>query len=191
MDIMPLLDELQTIARNGLFYATDPYDRERYERLMQLVTGYYGEAVDLPPVEVRRRFVAELGYITPKVGADAAIFGDDGRVLLTLRADDHRWCLPCGWVEPNEAPIDTVVRETREETGLEVRPLALIDVFTRLPSVHGGVHTSIAVVYRCEITGGTMGLSHESLDVRYWFIDDVPVWHAEHEESARAAFAHW
>ncbi|HZG65963.1 MAG TPA: NUDIX hydrolase N-terminal domain-containing protein [Herpetosiphonaceae bacterium] len=191
MDIMPLLDELQTIARNGLFYATDPYDRERYERLMQLVTGYYGEAVDLPPVEVRRRFAAELGYITPKVGADAAIFGDDGRVLLTLRADDHRWCLPCGWVEPNEAPIDTVVRETREETGLEVRPLALIDVFTRLPSVHGGVHTSIAVVYRCEITGGTMGLSHESLDVRYWFIDDVPVWHAEHEEYARAAFAHW
>jgi hypothetical protein len=62
MDIMPLLDELQTIARNGLFYATDPYDRERYERLMQLVTGYYGEAVDLPPVEVRRRFAAELGY---------------------------------------------------------------------------------------------------------------------------------
>jgi 8-oxo-dGTP pyrophosphatase MutT (NUDIX family) len=84
-----------------------------------------------------------------------------------------------------------VVRETREETGLEVRPLALIDVFTRLPSVHGGVHTSTAVVYRCEITGGTMGLSHESLDVRYWFIDDVPVWHAEHEEYARAAFAHW
>ncbi len=191
MDIMPLLDELQTIARNGLFYAADPYDRERYERLMQLVTGYYGEAVDLPPVEVRRRFAAEVGYITPKVGADAAIFDDDGRILLTLRADDQRWCLPCGWVEPNEAPIDTVVRETREETGLDVRPQALIDVFTRLPSVHGGVHTSIAVVYRCEITGGTMGLSHESLDVRYWFIDDVPVWHANHEGYARAAYAHW
>ena len=191
MDIMPLLDELQTIARNGLFYAADPYDRERYERLMNLVTGYYGEAVDLPPVEVRRRFAAEVGYITPKVGADAAIFDDDGRILLTLRADDQRWCLPCGWVEPNEAPIDTVVRETREETGLEVRPLALIDVFTRLPSVYGGVHTLIAVVYHCEITGGTMGLSHESLDVRYWFIDDVPVWHANHEEYARAAYAHW
>ncbi len=191
MDIMPLLDELQTIARNGLFYATDPYDRERYERLMHLVTGYYGEAVDLPPVEVRRRFAAEVGYITPKVGADAAIFDEDGRILLTLRADDQRWCLPCGWVEPNEAPIDTVVRETKEETGLEVCPLALIDVFTRLPSVYGGVHTMIAVVYRCEITGGAMGLSHESLDVCYWFIDDVPVWHANHEEYARAAYAHW
>ena len=191
MDIMPLLDELQTIARNGLFYATDPYDRERYERLMHIVTMYYGEAVDLPPAEVRRRFAAEVGYITPKVGADAAIFDEDGRILLTLRADDQRWCLPCGWVEPNEAPIDTVVRETREETGLEVRPLALIDVFTRLPSDYGGVHTMIAVVYRCQVTGGTMGLSHESLDVRYWFIDDVPVWHANHEEYARAAFAHW
>jgi ADP-ribose pyrophosphatase YjhB (NUDIX family) len=188
---MPLLDELQTIARNGLFYATDPYDRERYERLMHIVTMYYGEAVDLPPAEVRRRFAAEFGYITPKVGADAAIFDDDGRILLTLRADDQRWCLPCGWVEPNEAPIDTVVRETREETGLEVRPLALIDVFTRLPSVYGGVHTVIAVVYRCQVTGGTMSVSHESLDVRYWLIDDVPVWHANHQEYARAAYTHW
>ena len=36
------------IARNGLHYATNPYDRERYERLMTLVTTYYGQAVDLP-----------------------------------------------------------------------------------------------------------------------------------------------
>ena len=33
MDILPLLDELQIIARNGLHYSQNPYDRERYERL--------------------------------------------------------------------------------------------------------------------------------------------------------------
>lgn len=191
MDIMPLLDEIQTIARNGLSFATNPYDRERYERLSELVAAYYGQAVDLPPEEVRRRFAAEVGYITPKVGAEAAIFDEDGRILLTLRADDQSWCCPCGWVEPNEAPVDAAVRECREETGLEVRPLALIGVFTRLPSVHGGVHTLISVVYRCEVTGGAMKRSDESLDVRYWPIDDVPVWHIQHDEYARAAHAHW
>jgi hypothetical protein len=35
MDILPLLDSLRTIACNGLNFATDPYDRERYERLLE------------------------------------------------------------------------------------------------------------------------------------------------------------
>jgi hypothetical protein len=82
MDIFPLLDELQTIARNGLNYAENPYDRERYTRLMELVSHYYEQTLDLPAEEVKRRFAAEVGYITPKVGADAAIFDDEGRILL-------------------------------------------------------------------------------------------------------------
>ncbi len=191
MDFLPLLDELQTIARNGLAYATNPYDRQRYERLLELATTYYGQTVDLPAAEVRRRFAAEVGYITPKVGAEAAIFDEDGRILLTLRADDQTWCLPCGWVDPNETPAAAAVRECREETGLAVQPLALIGVFTRLPSTYGGVHTLISIVYRCEIVGGTMQLSDESLDVGYWSIDDVPIWHIQHDEYARAAYAHW
>jgi 8-oxo-dGTP pyrophosphatase MutT (NUDIX family) len=191
VDIFPLLEELQTIARNGLHYATDPYDRERYNRLLELVSVYYGAALDLPAEEARRRLTGELGQITPKVGADAAIFDDAGRILLHLRADDRRWCLPCGWVEPNETPAEAAVREAYEETGLEVHPLELVDVFTRLPSAEYGPHTMIAVVYLCEIAGGELRLSHEGLDLRYWVIDEVTGWHANHRDYAAAAYRRW
>lgn len=191
MDLMPLLDELQTMARNGLEYATNPYDRERYERLLKLVSVYYGQAIDMPPAEVRARFRAELGYITPKVGADAAIFNDAGHILLVLRADDQRWCLPCGWVDPNEAPAEAAVRETREETGLDVRVRQLVDVFTRKPDNGYGPHTSVAVVYLCDLIGGTLQISHESLDARYWPIDQVTTWHELHQQYAIAAHALW
>ena len=87
MEILSLLDELQTIARTGLNFASNPYERERYERILELVSRYYGQALDLPPSEVRRRFVAELGYITPKVGAEAAVFDHEGRILLVRRSD--------------------------------------------------------------------------------------------------------
>ncbi len=48
MDILALLDEIQTIARNGLNFTPNPYDRERYERLLQVAATYYGRALDLP-----------------------------------------------------------------------------------------------------------------------------------------------
>jgi ADP-ribose pyrophosphatase YjhB (NUDIX family) len=191
MDILPLLDELQTIARTGLNFTESPYDRERYERLLQLATEYYGQALDLPPADVRTRLTQELGYITPKIGAEAAIFDEEERILLVQRSDDQRWCLPCGWVDPNETPAQAAVRETREEVGLEVRIVRLVDVLTRLPSAETGPHTAVAVIYLCEITGGEIALSHECLDARCWRIENVPIWHELHQRYAEAARDCW
>lgn len=192
MDILSLLDELQTIARNGLNFTTNPYDQERYARLLALVAKFYGEILNLPAADVRQRFVAELGYITPKVGAEAAIFDREGRILLVRRSDDGLWCLPCGWVEPNESPEEAAVREAREETGLDVQLGQLVGVFTRKPHVGYGPHTAIAVVYLCEVAGGRPEpRSHEVLEVRYWRIAEVPGWHELHEQYARAAHATW
>jgi ADP-ribose pyrophosphatase YjhB (NUDIX family) len=191
LDIFPLLDELQTIARNGLAYSTNPYDRERYQRLLELAGEYYGHTVAVPTAELRKRFAAELGYITPKVGADAAMFDHDGRILLVRRTDDSQWCLPCGWVEPGESPAEAAVRETHEETGLKVEVARLVDVFTRKPNIGYGPHTAIAVVYLCNVLGGELRGSHEGEDVRYQQIDEVQGWHELHELYARAAFSAW
>jgi ADP-ribose pyrophosphatase YjhB (NUDIX family) len=191
MDILPLLDALRTIACNGLNFATDPYDRERYERLLDLASAYYGQALDLPSADVRGRLRRELGYVTPKVGAEAAIFDPDGRILLVRRSDDGRWCLPCGWVEPNESPAEAAVRETREETGLVVRPTRLVDVFTRKPADGHGPHTAVAVAYLCEVVEGSIRGSHEVTEVRYRRIEDVSGWHELHRRYAEAAYAVW
>lgn len=191
MDLLALLEEIQSIARNGMHYATNPYDNERYSRLLELVSNAYGLTFDLPPADVHRRLTAELGQITPKVGASAAIFDDEGRILLMLRTDDRRWCLPCGWVEPNESPANCAVREAREETGLQVEIVRLIDVFTRLPGIHTGTFTLVSVSYLCAITGGVLHGSHEGLDLRFWEIDAVPIWHGQHLLYAQSAYALW
>ena len=191
MDILPLLDELQTIARNGLTYADNPYDQARYQRLLELVSSYYGQTIDIPAAEIQRRFQAELGYVTPKVGADAAIFNDAGQILLMKRADNGQWCLPCGWVDPSESPAEAAVRETKEECGLDVKVIKLVDVFTRKPSLELGPHTMVAVVYICEVTGGELQLSHEGLALKYCWIDEVEDWHGLHRQYARAAHSVW
>ncbi len=191
MDILPLLEELQALARTGINFTPNPYDRERYERLLTLVARYYSLALDLPAEEVRRRLVGELGYITPKVGAHAALFDGEGRILLVRRSDDGKWCLPCGWVEPNEAPEETAVRETQEETGLEVRVTRLIGVYTRRANSGHGPHSAIAIGYLCEATGGSLVPSHEIREIGYARIVDVADWHEKHAEYARCAWAAW
>lgn len=190
-DLLTLLEELQSIARTGLNYSTDPYARTHYSRLLELASVHYGQAFDLPPPEVRARLQGEIGSITPKVGADAAIFDDEGRILLVERSDDRCWGLPAGWVDPNEAPWNTVRREAREELALEVEPVQLVDVMFRPASAEYGPHAVVSVVYLCEVRSGTIVLSHEVLAARYWPIDAVPAWHKDHLKFARAAHAVW
>jgi ADP-ribose pyrophosphatase YjhB (NUDIX family) len=191
MDIFSLLDELRTIAQNGLLYTADPFDRERYERLMQLTTQTYAESLGVPEADIRRRLWDELAPITAKVGADAAIFNRRGEILLMKRADGSGWCLPCGFVEPNEKPSEAAIREAREETGLEVKIKQLVGVFTRMPGAKNGPHTVIGIVYLCEISGGELRLSHEGSDLRYWPIEEVQDWHPGHENYARTAYRLW
>lgn len=191
MDILALLNDIQAVARTGLHFTSGSYDRERYTKLMELAAQTYDELLDLPGDEIKARFSEEIGYITPKVGADAAIFNEKGEILLMERADGSGWCLPCGWVEANERPIDAVVREVREETGLDVIVKQLVGVFTRKASVRNGPHTMIAVVHLCEIANGELTLSHEGLALHYWPIDKVDNWHLTHEKYARAAHKMW
>ena len=190
-DLLTLLEELQSIGRIGLNYSTDPYARAHYARLLELSVLHYAKALDMPAPEVRARLQGELGSITPKVGADAAIFDDDGRILLVERADDRCWGLPAGWVDPNEAPWITVRREAREELALEVEPVQLVDVMFRPASAEFGPHAVVSIVYLCEIRAGEIVPSHEVLGARYWVIDQVPVWHKDHLKFAKAAHAVW
>ena len=106
-------------------------------------------------------------------------------------SDGTGWCLPCGWVEPNERPVDAAIREAYEETGLHVALRQVVGVFTRMPSEVNGPHTMVAVVHLCDVVGGELTLSHEGTDLRYWAIDEMENWHTNHKKYARAAYKAW
>jgi 8-oxo-dGTP pyrophosphatase MutT (NUDIX family) len=63
-------------------------------------------------------------------GAVGFVRDGQGRVLLTRRADNGRWCLPGGHIDPGESAAEACVREVFEETGLTVRVTRLIGVYS-------------------------------------------------------------
>ena len=75
---------------------------------------------------------AKIGHdllLTP--GVAAVILNDAGHVLLQRRSDDGEWGLPGGAMEPGEEPAESLVREVREETALEVVPERIVGVYRR------------------------------------------------------------
>lgn len=99
---------------------------------------------------------------SPLVLAQAVIQSEEG-VLLSVRSDLWGWELPGGTAEDGESPEDTVLREVREETGLEVAVDSLAGRYIRT-----GFHAHTAHVYRCHVVSGSLCKSHESLYLR-WF----------------------
>jgi ADP-ribose pyrophosphatase YjhB (NUDIX family) len=194
-DTWPLLDEVRAIARTGLHYTRDPFDRERYERLLELAAREYAGRTGLTVDDVTARFQAEVGYVTARVGVDAAIFDEHDRLLLVRRADDDKWGLVAGWVDTHEAPDAAAVREVREEAGLDCRVDRLVGVFYREARADEHPHGSVSVVYLCTVTGGTLRAQpHEVRELAWRAVDEVDpaTWHHHHELLARAALdAHW
>jgi len=191
MNIAALLDELRSIAQLGLNYAQDPYDRERYERLMRLAVTEYSDITGLSENEIGERFRQELGYVTPKVGCAAGIFNEAGQMLLIKRSDNGRWGLPAGFCEVNQTPRENIKREVWEETGLDVEVGALIDVFSVLPGEYGQPNTLYALVFLCKAIGGTLTPSHETPVVGYYDHKTITDWHFDHGRRAERAYEYW
>jgi ADP-ribose pyrophosphatase YjhB (NUDIX family) len=94
-----------------------------------------------------------------------------GQILLTKRDDFEIWCLPSGGVEDGETVAQAAIRETQEETGLEIRLKALVGVYSRT----GAVPDTHAVLFRAEPIGGTLRIQPgETIDVRYFPFDELP-----------------
>lgn len=128
--LLEIADAMRALAGSGLHYAENEFDRERYDTLMRLAAEAAALAQDEPdaaPVEHAFR-AADHGYVTPKVDVRMVAFRGD-EVLLVHERADSRWALPGGWADVGDAPSEAAARETREEAGLEVRPLALAGVF--------------------------------------------------------------
>ena len=195
LDVFALLDEVQAIARTGLHYSENPFDRERYTRLLAAAQREYTTRTTLEPAALGARFENEIGYITAKVGTDAAIFDEQERILLVHRADDAKWGLIAGWIDQNESPEQTIVREIAEEAGVKARVDRLVGVFFREARAGEQPHGTVSVVYLCSIISGEPRPQlHEVSEVAWRRIDDVPAadWHHHHQHLARAALdAHW
>ncbi|MEW6050140.1 MAG: NUDIX hydrolase [Candidatus Zixiibacteriota bacterium] len=112
-------------------------------------------------------------YQNPVPAAGAIIVKDDS-ILLVKRAHPPRigwWCIPAGFMEWDEHPTQTAVRELDEETGLKVRLTSFFEVYSGSDDPRAN---ALLILYLAEVVGGEMHASDDALEVRYFPFDAIP-----------------
>ena len=115
-----------------------------------------------------------------RLGCSAVLFDETReKILLTRRADNGQWCLPGGVVEPGESVAEACEREVLEETGLVVRVMQLIGVYSdpnQLVVYSDGNQVQFVVLnFKAEVVGGAVGLSNETTEVGYFSLTEIEV----------------
>src|SRR5919109_3145453 len=95
------------------------------------------------------------------VSVAGVVTDDHNRALLIQRRDNRHWEPPGGVLETGETITDGLKREVREETGLDMEPVALTGVYKNMTR---GI---IALVFRCKITGGELATNDEAAAFRW------------------------
>lgn len=102
------------------------------------------------------------------LGAFAVIFNEQGQVLMCHRRDRDAWNLPGGAVERREMMNEAVVRETKEETGLEV-------VVDRFVGVYGKAdRDDLVFVFLCRVVAGRLTTTDESDELAFFDPINLP-----------------
>jgi len=165
--------ELQSLAQAGLYYGKDIFDKERYERIRDIASEMVAFKTDIPSDKVKDLFCCETGYQTPKLDSRAAIFKGDK--ILLVQEKNGRWSLPGGWVDVNISVKENVIKEVKEEAGLDVTADMVIAVQDRekhnLP-VYAYKVCKIFVL--CSVIGGEFEENSETVQSDYFGIDELP-----------------
>lgn len=113
-------------------------------------------------------------YENPSSAAAGVVIDRRGHVLLVRRAIEPfrgSWALPAGYQEIDEDPSRTAVREVREESGIEVEVLELLDLLFIPADARKPANLA---VYLCRPVGGTLRPGHDALEAAWFDLDALP-----------------
>ena len=171
-DLARWSEALAGIARTGLGFTENLYERERYEEVLHVAADIKAAAKEMDEAErdqlaIRREtdhFVQEWlesigegvpGYVTPKVAIGAIVGNEAGELLLVQRKESMIWLYPTGWADVGYSPAEVAVKEVREETGIDCEPERLLGVIDgqRMGFSRFGMYM---LLFHCRAVGGEL-----------------------------------
>jgi ADP-ribose pyrophosphatase YjhB (NUDIX family) len=137
--------------------------------------------------EIREKIGNDPLWLT---GVRGVVLDDENRVLLCQRADNGRWTLITGMLEPGEHPAPGLLREIFEETAVvaETERILAVGVIGPVTYPNGDVCDFLDIAFKCRYVSGEARVNDdESIAVGWFALDELPEISAGHRETIRLA----
>lgn len=171
-DFVKYLQRMIAITDTGLTFTKEPFDRERYEDLRDLLSEMLNQASDLDSEEVAEVLKPTSAYATPLMDVRAWIVEDEKICLVRGQGEDS-WALPGGFGEVGYSPTENILKKIEEETGFKAKVERLLAVFdTNRFQLQSKQYTKF--VFGCKLLDGQFQENQEIADLQFFAIDQLP-----------------
>ncbi len=171
MEEKEFFQRLLAISNSGINYAKDPYDIERFNDIFNITQEFINSNLTKSNIN----FEKEKGYPTPKTDVRALILNEKNKVLLVEDPKTKVWALPGGFAEIGISPVENVIKEVQEETGLNVSVDNLIAVYdTNKSNPENSLAHYYKLIYYCKKVSGNLTTSMETSSVAFFDLKELP-----------------
>ena len=166
------VQRMLAITDTGLAYTKDPYDRERYEDLRQILWSVLQDQTELKQEELTAILKPTGSYATPLMDVRAWIVQDQ-KICLVRGQGEDTWALPGGFGEVGYSPKENIRKEIQEETGFFAEVGSLLAVFdTNRFQLQNKQYAKF--VFDCQLLDGRFQENQEVAELGFFDIEDLP-----------------
>ena len=166
------LQRMLAITDTGLTYTKDPFDRERYEDLRQILWSLLQDQTELNQEELTAIFQPSGSYATPLMDVRAWIIQDQ-KICLVRGQGEDTWALPGGFGEVGYSPKENIRKEVQEETGFFAEVGSLLAVFdTNRFQMQSKQYDKF--VFDCRLLDGDFQENQEVAELGFFDISALP-----------------
>lgn len=171
-----LIKRIKAISEVGLVYSEEgSYDMERYGELKKISLQLMAEVANMPLKSISDFFVPEKDYPTAKVDVRGFVLNEKNEILMAKESVDGKWTIPGGWADIGDTPTEAVLKEIKEETGIDAEVVRLVAIYDKREHSHPPEpHYIYKLMFFCKATGGKLEAGFDMLGADYFPLDKLP-----------------
>ncbi len=165
--------KVQSIAKIGLIYSTDPYAISNYKEINELTVKFLEDFMEVK-FDRPNYFKRDI-YPTPNVSVRTVILNSDrSKVIMVREAKTHNYSLPGGWADLYDSPSKTAVNECKQEAGAEIEIIRLVGITNRTPFKNPTSVPEYVVIFEAKLKGELHEHEYETDDVGWFDVRNLP-----------------